>query len=206
MWCKSCRQDVPGIVAPQGRGFCCARCGELVYEGAASQQPTDGSEDLAADAVVPDYWAWQVNQQLRHAEKVVARGRRRQLSTGEQIRIDNAWAPKPAAEPRHEVPPKSHPPADQETPLTAFAWLTICAGVTALTCGTALMIWSVYADRTELWNTGLPIMIAGQVALVLGMGLQLAARTRFEHEEVPQQTRGGSRTSSRETNRSIDQS
>jgi len=209
MWCKSCRQEVPGHAAPGGKGFCCARCHELipVENGTTEAEPAvvtervDSAVPAALDSTLPEYWAWQVNQQLRHAEQVIQSGRRRQLPTGQQLRIDEAWDKTAPAE---MVPAATHVDADgDETPLTSFAWFVICTGVTALTCGSVLMGLSFWQERPELWTVGLPIMIIGQVALVLGMGLQLVARTRAEEKSAAQsETLTAPLGTTREPNRS----
>ena len=43
----------------------------------------------------------------------------------------------------------------------------------ALCCGGILLGWSVLADRAELWSVGLPIALGGQLALLVGLILQL---------------------------------
>jgi hypothetical protein len=43
----------------------------------------------------------------------------------------------------------------------------------AFVCGGVLVIWSFAADRADLWSLGLPLTLAGQVGLVLGLLLQL---------------------------------
>lgn len=211
MWCTTCRQEVPGLPAPGGTGFCCAKCHELipldsatisspaVAEPAATAELATEAERAPLDTTLPEFWAWQVNQQLRHAEQVVQSGRRRQLPTGQQLRID---------EPARTAPP-SEPAAvesagAEESMMTTFAWFVICAGVTALTCGSVLMAMSFYQERPELWQLGLPIMIIGQVALVLGMGLQLVARTQAEAaaEAKDAPAPGATRSANREINRS----
>jgi len=42
-----------------------------------------------------------------------------------------------------------------------------------LVCGGILLGWSLATDRSELWTTGLPVAIGGQIALLVGLLLQL---------------------------------
>lgn len=43
----------------------------------------------------------------------------------------------------------------------------------AFGCGLALLGWSAYSGSRELWTFGAPIVLAGQIALVLGLVVQL---------------------------------
>ncbi len=43
----------------------------------------------------------------------------------------------------------------------------------AFTCGTCLLIGSWIEERPELWSLGVPIAIAGQIGLFMGLVLQL---------------------------------
>ena len=40
-------------------------------------------------------------------------------------------------------------------------------------CGGVLLIWSLVAGRQELWNVGLPAAVVGQIALLVGLVLQI---------------------------------
>ncbi len=53
------------------------------------------------------------------------------------------------------------------------AWASICLGLMAFACGGVLLGWSVLGQRTELWSLGVPITLVGQVALLVGLCLQL---------------------------------
>jgi hypothetical protein len=57
--------------------------------------------------------------------------------------------------------------------LAVGVWLGLSLGVMALVCGGILLAWSIIEKRPELWPIGLPIAIAGQVALLLALVLQL---------------------------------
>jgi hypothetical protein len=52
-------------------------------------------------------------------------------------------------------------------------WLAVSLGMMAFVCGGVLVGWSVWSGRQELWNIGLPLALGGQVALLLGLLLQL---------------------------------
>jgi hypothetical protein len=69
------------------------------------------------------------------------------------------------------APPEHPAPANR--PLAILAWMTLLLGTTGFVCGLALMGWSMYTGRQDLWAIGAPIILAGQIALVLGLVLQL---------------------------------
>src|SRR5262245_16799842 len=88
MWCTSCRQDVPGVSVGDGmsssvRAARCVRCGKALvaqdeYDGAidavALQPKVAGSGGLAASPVyLPQYDGWELEQQLEHVRRVLAR-------------------------------------------------------------------------------------------------------------------------------------
>lgn len=52
-------------------------------------------------------------------------------------------------------------------------WAALSLGFMMLVCGGTLLGWSVLAVRPELWPVGLPIAIGGQLALLVGLVLQL---------------------------------
>jgi hypothetical protein len=46
-------------------------------------------------------------------------------------------------------------------------------GLIGFLCGGVLLAWSYVAGRDELWSLGMPIAVAGQAGLLLGLVLQL---------------------------------
>jgi hypothetical protein len=57
--------------------------------------------------------------------------------------------------------------------LAVLAWTILSLGIMGFVCGLALMGWSMNTERQDLWGIGMPIILAGQIALVLGLILQL---------------------------------
>ena len=58
-------------------------------------------------------------------------------------------------------------------------WAVLWTGLAIFACGGVLMIWSIVAQREELWNTGIPMLLVGQMGLLVGLILQL---DRLWHE------------------------
>jgi hypothetical protein len=57
--------------------------------------------------------------------------------------------------------------------LSGLAWAALSLGTAAIACGGMLLGWSMATGRQELWGLGTPIALAGQVALLIGLVLQL---------------------------------
>ncbi len=57
--------------------------------------------------------------------------------------------------------------------ISVFTWATLLLGTMGFACGGILLGWSIWAERTELWNLGVPITLCGQIVLLLGLILQL---------------------------------
>lgn len=66
---------------------------------------------------------------------------------------------------------KQHAPGDR--PLAILAWVTLLLGTAGFVAGLALMGWSMDSERQDLWAIGAPIILAGQIVLILGLVLQL---------------------------------
>jgi hypothetical protein len=169
MWCKNCRQDIPGVLSQNDKQFSCMRCGQLLGAapdaGSASAHPRNASnaEDQTSTSSKTHYDPWEVNEKLRHAERILQLGRRPGPGLDETLRFGPVVpsAPKPNAPAR---PPRArHPIA------TGAAWLLIATGTSGLSCGALLTAWSCLGDRSELWNLGLPIMVVGQMVLLVGL-------------------------------------
>lgn len=175
MWCKRCQQDVPGIADGEG-GMACARCGSVLRTRATAERSklTDADlADLASDALAqtaPSTDTWQLDDELSEAERL--------LKAFSPLTSPPAlgW-PSPTAQTPFSLPPAR---ADTSTTATAaqphgsfLAWLFLLTGTMSLVCGGVLVAWSLYASRASLWNLGLPILLAGQAGLLLGVVLQL---------------------------------
>ncbi len=184
MWCKNCRQDVPAFASPHEAGYCCPRCGEVValraHDGHGELPASDDGGEMIAPLpqhAPPDHYAWELNEQLRHVERVLSRGRHRVTRTQDNLRIDPPMPVRPTPAPQ---PSSAELEADSEegSLLSALAWSATCAGVTGLTCGIALLVFAWSGGRGDLWRIGLPILIGGQLVLSMGLGLHAAGRSR----------------------------
>jgi hypothetical protein len=200
MWCKHCRQDVPALSLTD-REYCCPRCGEAICVSAHQaaldgSQADDAQENSSASSTIggvgrpPSYDGWEVEEKLRHIYRTLKAGR---VSLGdtsaahrrEASRFDLPHADAPAwhaaadrpAERKRKVE-SGHRGALQGV----FTWLVLSLGTTSFVCGGILLGWSLATGRQELWNIGLPAALAGQVALLIGLVLQLDRLWRENRE------------------------
>jgi hypothetical protein len=144
---------------------------------------TDGaaSKDVAVeDREIGVFDDWEMDEQLRHIERVLqsvqARGRSAEpVGQPEPARRDVPHAGPPmwhmAQADKHRKPRPSH---SLRTALArAFAWLMLLSGIIGFLGGLALLGWSAWAGRPDLWNIGLPATLIGQLVLLLSLSLQI---------------------------------
>jgi hypothetical protein len=195
MWCKTCQQDVPGLVSGHTGNYSCPRCGSELREGPATgRSRSDDAPDevaLGSDTVVfepvapeppPTYDGWDLDQQFRHVERLLRIDRANRSSTEDaprkrRIRLHGA----------HDSPSGWHD-ADALKAKTArrraarragavwlamLTWSVLALGLTASAFAGALLTWSALSGRQELWTLGMPVGLVGQIVLVIGLILQL---------------------------------
>ena len=187
MWCKDCRRDVPALPSGDRQSHCCPRCGEIL----CADETADGRRrqagwpagDAATGPAFDD--GWEAGEQLRDIERILYPARRRTAETAdgrEAVRCD----------PPHAGLPRRHLPTtdERETARTAhgsktsvFAWLTLALGSSGFVGGACLLAWSLTIGQQEMWRIGLPLMLGGQIVLLLGLALQID-RLRRENREA----------------------
>ena len=181
MWCTQCRQDVPGIVSAGEGRFACPRCAEILCESSADSLSGTASEVGASDdqdSAASQVDSWEVDEQLRHIQRLlrVERPEEKRSAAEQQLRLD---ASHPTPTPGHLAelltPNRnpSRPSAASGAVLSAFTWAALLLGTMGFACGGILLGWSLWAERTELWNLGVPITLCGLIVLLLGLILQL---------------------------------
>ncbi|HZL91780.1 MAG TPA: hypothetical protein VFB96_25640 [Pirellulaceae bacterium] len=120
---------------------------------------------------------WEAESELRRVERLIAVLRQsHERDAGEMPSAEcrmqsdqnanSAFCTRPSA-----LKQPANSPSAERAGLGVWACLTL--GLMAFVCGGVLVIWSFAADRADLWSLGLPLTLAGQVGLVLGLLLQL---------------------------------
>lgn len=199
MWCKSCQQDVPALTSGRPGSYACPRCGVGLREGG---QPRPAAQTRAVDASPhartepreatsegvdlrpPAYDGWELEQQLRHIERLLRIDRLERYEHGavsgsEKVRFDAAhggplgWHCPEAMRARADRKRRAAGPRAPEAWLPVLTWLVLALGLMGSACGGALLAWAAASGRQELWAVGIPVGIGGQIVLVLGLILQL---------------------------------
>jgi len=196
MWCRICRQDVPVVAGAPGRAVACPRCGgrldsdclggstaelEAVAEGGIDLTGQQFAEVTGIAPPVP--WDnWELNQQMQSVRRIASRANRDQHRTSwdpeHVVRIDRSHSGRRAENGPTSMPDDTvEPPAEYAArgPLT---WLSLGLGLACATCGALLAATGLFQSRSDLWNIGLPLVVAGQLALLLGLMLRLCQAKR----------------------------
>ncbi|MHC4405744.1 MAG: hypothetical protein ACYTG0_39360 [Planctomycetota bacterium] len=165
--------------------------------GAATAGDTPAAPTSSADAIEfrelpsaspspepPTYDHWELEERLRHVERVLSlqasSGRRKpRPSQAKPVRIDAAhgdvgpWHHPTVA--RNKATPRNRNDRDPRSGswVRAISRTLLAMGLCTFACGGAVMAWSASSGREDLWTIGLPVGLVGQVALLIGLILQL---------------------------------
>ncbi len=194
MWCRTCQQDVPAVSSQDGGAVvCCARCGEP-FEPASGTYVAAFDESVAAsqavelttppaeqrDVLQPPAsaaaetefetlstpFSWDdagLEEDLRRVERIVQRLR---LASRPTRRVDS-----PQASHGQMAWHVGHGGArrPRQSLWMMLSWAALALGLAAFACGGVLIALAWSNDRPNLWPLGLPVMIVGQILLLLGM-------------------------------------
>jgi hypothetical protein len=201
MWCPHCGQDVPGVASNKDGVLCCPHCRDITPPTASAEReeihyrvdpPLGRAAEPARPAPRPNphYDSWEMDEDLRHVERLLLSSRpaepvarRTRPARADRYRVDRAHSEPPI---RHRPPArKRKKPAKKERHplLAAVAWIMLSLGTMIFACGGVLLAWSVLDARQELWTIGIPMALAGQIALLAGLVLQLDRIWR-DHREA----------------------
>lgn len=194
MWCQNCGQDVPGIAAEGSSEYRCPRCRGTLRQGDVSLRIGGGSEHNSAQANdsaslprVSSYDGWELEQRLKHIERLLAAGIDGQpseqsatsLRPATQLRFDVAHAEFTQPHERNAV----ETPSIRGRLASAFVWSALLIGAAMSACGGFLMGWSLLAAREDVWSIGLPISLVGGIGLFAALIGQLD-RLMNEHRDT----------------------
>lgn len=203
MWCFHCRQDVPALASAEGQFLRCPRCGrsldtEPAHDARAAPaagfaEPREGQAPTSAACELPlPFDDWELDEQLRHIERVLqaAKTQVQPIDMGRQrqtMHCDAAHTGLPAwhvplAERHRQGRPK--PNNGSHLLWGLVTWSALLLGTAGLVCGCSLLAWSLTEGPAELWNIGLPVAAVGQVALLVGLVLQVDGLWHHSHQTV----------------------
>jgi hypothetical protein len=187
-----CRQDVPALALADGTSYGCPRCGALLCAPVADTLAVDDCTETApASTDPPLYDSWEMDEKLRHIERVL------QTSTTKNRNAEAVYRreAKRFDLPHASLPPQHVPAVRQaherkvqvqsnraEPTSGTLTWAILSLGITGFVCGGILSGWSLWTGRQELWTIGLPVALVGQIALLVGLVLQLDRLWRDNRE------------------------
>jgi len=125
---------------------------------------------------------WKLEAQLRDVNRLVDRLRRTTPTEPIAAAVPRSSAvyeplspaPIPSAIARLQAVPSAPPASKAPVERSSLgAWLLISLGLAMFACGGVLLGWAFLADRGDLWSLGLPLTLAGQASLILGLVMQL---------------------------------
>ncbi len=150
MWCNNCQNNVPMVVSDSDQGPICARCNQTI-----ERTERDELEPPAAEWELSD-----IRDDIRSIECIVGS-------------LQQPSPPPSGATQQGEVTNSKR--SLQNIPLvkpSLFGSALLLAGLLALSFGAALVIWSFVNENARLWAIGLPVVLAGQSALLVGLWIQ----------------------------------
>jgi hypothetical protein len=171
MWCSSCQQDVAAVAdSGDARQLRCARC----QTSLPSTETAEAARIAATCASELPFEAddCELDSELRNVQRLTS-SLRNGFAAEASPQATGAlagWQNNASGRLASQLPEQNsarHPRGG------FFAWGMISLGVTTFVCGSVLLGWSFFADRPDLRTLGLPLTLAGQAALIVGLVLQL---------------------------------
>lgn len=174
MWCARCQQHVAAIVGDADGAAICADCGEAIdafadLAGAQLSRVAPASSqtlrcEAPANAISP-----------RLPNFGYSRARLEHIGR----RLDALGKLTKQGEPPSQVAKCATRNAPDRAAQRAWiACLGLFCGLSTLTCGIALAVWSLFGDQAMLWKVGLPTALVGQTMLLAALASQWDYRGR----------------------------
>jgi hypothetical protein len=121
----------------------------------------------------PSFEDWEIDQTFRHLQARVGSWKR-----VDQSAETSQPSPSPTSQWRvdgsHASVSGPHPPKSRAPRRSSWlAWSVLSLGLITVACGAVVLTGSLVENRPELWSLGMPVAVAGQVGLLLGLALQL---------------------------------
>jgi hypothetical protein len=133
-------------------------------DSAGAAKEADALAALHAPQIPSD--DWQLEADLRQVHRLVEELRRPGRVDEPAIALA---APHVPAAPVTHVTKAAEPAAKGNF----WAWSLVSLGLATFACGAVLLGWSFATGRDDLWPLGMPLALAGQAGLIVGLILQL---------------------------------
>ena len=151
----------------------------VTNDGTSSRYP-HGEQEAGPATILLSSWrsqltedSWQLSEDLRHAQRLVAEVRNAGLST-------SAVEQTPLLQPEQA---DANPKTAVIAPVSSWlkiCWMSVCLSAIACLGGMVLLCWAEWADRSELWRYGWPLMLAGQTGVIVSLLLLIESRWRMQ--------------------------
>lgn len=173
MWCSRCERNVPATAScDDEHTLRCSQCDGILATVAESASPPPTSSSDFADQlkVIPldwDEWEW---------EDDIPGAVSRTGSGATPAALPHLDVPQPTLVrlfPGAAIRDDSPPVTPTRGAAQFFSWTVLALSLMAFACGAALVGWSFYTGRADLWRMGLPLVLLGQTGWLIGMVLQL---------------------------------
>lgn len=168
MWCRSCQQDVPAVADPaQGLHRCCARCGSR-FDRPAHAPGADAVEGGESFELLPDFVEQKQGDVQQLLDRTDAAIRQIQALATAEDRDAIACAARARVSDKsvlQQTEVLSRRLAARKQPVSSLPWLVLGVGLSVFVCGAILTAWALLGQRPELWSVGVPLLVAGQVAV-----------------------------------------
>lgn len=166
MWCSACQQDVPGVAASrEDRTVCCTRCGEALTGTPDSTAGDIPFEELPQLSELSD---WEFDEAFQDAEQLVRSivtdaGGDQHGNSRNPLRIPKDFSASGDAAACQRGGGESL--SEANWPVSA-SWLVLAFALAVFVCGATLISFSLLGQRPLLWQLGVPMALAGQVAVL----------------------------------------
>lgn len=136
----------------------------------SSAAQTAATTHAAPLAAVDD---WELDEELRHVQRLLGPWSEDPLADESGLlRADTAdarFGHRAGATPTGYLVPRRR----GSKFLGFLAGLVMLAGMSALSCGGALMCWGLWQHRDDLWRLGVPLLVVGQLGISVSLALML---------------------------------
>ncbi len=197
MWCRSCQQDVPAVASKEDATVRCARCHAGLSASPAShttdrcaetsaestvevQPPAIAADDWPADALARDWERWELAEDLRKVDRLINALGVRRVDASHDACLATQES-RTAAEPhgdRRGFSRSGSRPTGKSHQRSLCAWSILALGLVTAAAGAMLLVGSYWMNRADLSQLGMPLILAGQAALAIGLVVQLDAVRR----------------------------
>ncbi|PQO42852.1 hypothetical protein [Blastopirellula marina] len=162
MWCPNCQTQVAGIAsAKEHATLVCAKCQTRLAADAEKSPRKTATTSASQPLPGLQLDSHRMQATLSRIDRLVQR-------FGEPAAFEETGHPtasrRPASQPAEDRAPE---PIQADNSFPWLATFSLAAGVMLLVCGCFLIVWSVVAQRPDLFSIGFPISVISLACMAL---------------------------------------